>query len=36
MIEVKEDVQNALGCRHLESLLSDDWLFDGHWEVADD
>jgi hypothetical protein len=36
LVEVREDVRNALGCGHLESLLSDDWLFDGHWEVAEE
>lgn len=36
IMQVREDIQNALGCAHYERLMSDDWLFDGKWEALDE
>ena len=29
--DIREDIQEALGCGHYEKLMNDDWLFEGNW-----
>jgi hypothetical protein len=34
--EIREDIQEALGCGHYEKLMNDDWLFEGNWLDLDE